>query len=41
MNNLEFYTRENPEIDMETQKVNLKNLKNPPASQASGNVNTK
>ncbi len=25
----------------ETQKVNLKNLKNPPASQASGNVNTK
>ena len=33
--------KETAEIDMETQKVNLKNLKNPPASQASGNVNTK
>ena len=33
--------KETAEIDMETQKTNLKNLKNPPASQASGNVNTK
>ena len=33
--------KQSAELDMETQKVNLDNLKNPPAPPASGNSNTK
>jgi hypothetical protein len=33
--------KQTAELDMETQKVNLDNLKNPPAPPTSGNSNTK